>query len=66
VPEPEAATIFPFAVTIEQGIAAAARSYADLTAVLEAIVVEEVVEVLSDSLLCREEETTASLESVPA
>ena len=56
----------PLEVMAEQGRAAAARSYALLTAVLEAIVVEEAVLVLSESFDCKLEGTTASVVFIPA
>jgi hypothetical protein len=46
-----AETRAPFAVRLALGIASLARSYALLTAVLDAIAVLEDVEVLSDILL---------------
>jgi hypothetical protein len=58
--------ILPLAVTREHGIAAAARVYAEETAVLEAIVVLEVKEVASESFDCREAGVTATVASVPA
>jgi hypothetical protein len=62
---PVAVTKEPLEVNAAQGMAAAARSYADFTAALDAMVVEEDVETLSEIFDWREEETTALLESVP-
>jgi hypothetical protein len=56
----------PLAVIQAQGIAAAARSYAALTAVLDAIVVEDVSAVESESFDCNPKGVTAIVASVPA
>jgi hypothetical protein len=56
----------PVMVPPDFGRAAFARSYALLTAVLDAIVVELVVEVESESFDCKPKGVTARVPSVPA